>query len=124
MVATFKLEENSHIKDLFKLRAKWCPVYLRDTFFTDMTSTQRSESMNSFLNAYVNAQTSLTRFLECFEKAIDKREDTKKHAEMRDIHLPPVLRTGSPLERDAASILSRWAYERARRQLMQSSEYV
>ncbi|KAL5812649.1 hypothetical protein ACOSQ3_027599 [Xanthoceras sorbifolium] len=49
MMSDYRLEHNSWIRSLFKDRAMWAPVYVRDAFWAGMSSTQRSESMNASL---------------------------------------------------------------------------
>jgi transposase-like protein len=49
MIEDFELRDNEWLKGLFDERFRWVPVYLRDTFWAGMSTTQRSESMNSFL---------------------------------------------------------------------------
>ncbi|KAF8405771.1 hypothetical protein HHK36_007849 [Tetracentron sinense] len=49
---------------------KWVPVYLKDTFYAGMSTTQRSESMNAFFDKYVNSQTYLKEFVDKYEMAL------------------------------------------------------
>jgi len=46
LLSEYKLEDNEWRKNLYDLRKKWAAVY-RDSFTTDMNSTQRSEGMNN-----------------------------------------------------------------------------
>ncbi|KAI8561606.1 hypothetical protein RHMOL_Rhmol04G0353300 [Rhododendron molle] len=45
----YNLEDNDWLKRMFNQKEKWALVYGRQTFCADMTTTQRSESMNSVL---------------------------------------------------------------------------
>ena len=42
----YELEDNDWMSNLYSLRTKWAAVY-RDSFTTDMNSTQRSKGMNN-----------------------------------------------------------------------------
>ena len=44
----FKLSENEWLSDLYRERHRWIPAFVKDTFWAGMSTTQRSESMNSF----------------------------------------------------------------------------
>jgi zinc finger SWIM domain-containing protein 3 len=46
LLRKYKLEDNEWMSNLYNLRKKWAAVY-RDSFTSDMTSTQRSEGMNN-----------------------------------------------------------------------------
>jgi zinc finger SWIM domain-containing protein 3 len=46
LLATYNLQDNSWMANLYALRAKWVAVY-RDSFTADMNSTQRSEGINN-----------------------------------------------------------------------------
>ena len=43
----YRVNENPWLANLFNIREKWATVYRHDSFCVDMTTTQRSESMNN-----------------------------------------------------------------------------
>ncbi|XP_058732801.1 protein FAR-RED IMPAIRED RESPONSE 1-like [Vicia villosa] len=53
MVEKFQLSEDGWIRSLYGERGHWVPVYMKDTFFGGLSTTQRSESINSFFDKYV-----------------------------------------------------------------------
>lgn len=53
------LGEHEWLQSLYADWRQWVPVYLRDTFFAEMSITQRSDSINSYFDGYVNAATTL-----------------------------------------------------------------
>ncbi|KAL6566440.1 hypothetical protein OROGR_002055 [Orobanche gracilis] len=57
MIELYRLQENEWLTSLFDERRRWVPVYLKSTFWAGMSTTQRSESMNSFFDGYVNSKT-------------------------------------------------------------------
>ncbi|CAG8714989.1 13946_t:CDS:2 [Funneliformis caledonium] len=61
----------AHLERMDKVKEKWAPCFNRDIFLADMTSTQRGESMNSFMKNYMNATNSLLDFLKAFESALE-----------------------------------------------------
>jgi hypothetical protein len=45
-------------------------VYVRDTVWAGMSTTQRIESMNAFFDGYVNSKTTLKQFVEKYDNAL------------------------------------------------------
>ncbi|KAJ4817964.1 FAR1-related sequence 2 [Rhynchospora pubera] len=66
------LEDNDWLVEMFDIRKSWIPAYLHDHFWAGMISTQRSESINSFLDNYVNSKTTLRDFGTCFDRALSR----------------------------------------------------
>ncbi|KAJ3684665.1 hypothetical protein LUZ61_013829 [Rhynchospora tenuis] len=77
---------NVWLADMFDQRRNWVPVYLNNHFWAGMRSTQRSESINSFLDRYVNSKTTLRNFVRCFDLALQrlrKRESDENYECLR-----------------------------------------
>ncbi|XP_060959219.1 protein FAR1-RELATED SEQUENCE 5-like [Cannabis sativa] len=83
MLGKYNLENNDWLAQQFKVKEKWALVYGRDTFCANMTTTQRSESMNNVLKKYVSYQHTMLRFLEHFERLIDDRRYEELKADFR-----------------------------------------
>jgi hypothetical protein len=69
------------LKGIFDERNRWVPVYVRDTFWAGMSTTQRSESMNSFFDGYVNSKTSLKQFVEQYDNALRDKIEKENRAD-------------------------------------------
>ncbi|XP_024642129.1 protein FAR-RED IMPAIRED RESPONSE 1-like [Medicago truncatula] len=79
MIECYALHDNEWLKGIFEERHRWVPVYVRDVFWAGMSTTQRSESMNSFFDGYVCSKTSLKQFVEQYDSALkDKIEKESK----------------------------------------------
>ncbi|WVY95348.1 hypothetical protein V8G54_034436 [Vigna mungo] len=52
MITIFSLQTNEWLSSLYEERSRWVPCYLRNTFWADMSTTQRSEK---FVKQYDNA---------------------------------------------------------------------
>ncbi|KAK0588690.1 hypothetical protein LWI29_004208 [Acer saccharum] len=103
MVESFELHGEDWIRDLFRDRKYWAPTYMRDTFFAGMSTTSRSESINSFFDKYVNKTTSLKEFVEQYKVAAEDRAEVEKHADF-NLHKKPTLRSPSPFEKQMSKI--------------------
>ena len=66
MLEKYVLEDNEWLKRMFGLRKKWALVYGREIFCADMTTTQRSESMNNAIKGYVSYKNDILRFFSTF----------------------------------------------------------
>ena len=88
-----------------------------------MTTTQRCESINSFLKGYMNAHTSLKSFLDQFEKATDRREQSRELVIVNAQRNQQKMKTGHPLEAEAGAYLTPYAYQKAQEQLHCSLSY-
>ncbi|XP_074377616.1 protein FAR-RED IMPAIRED RESPONSE 1-like [Apium graveolens] len=69
MIKKYKLENNDWLSGLYDERYRRVPIYVKDYFWVGMSTTQRSESMNSFFDGYVNSKTMLKKFVEQYENA-------------------------------------------------------
>lgn len=56
MIGHFKLHKNGWLSSLYEERHHWVSAFVKDTFWAGMSTTQRSESMNSFFDGYVNSK--------------------------------------------------------------------
>ena len=57
------------------------PVYMKDTFWAGMKTTQRSESMNSFFDGYVHSQTTLKEFVDQFDNALRRMVERERKSD-------------------------------------------
>ncbi|KAM5580821.1 hypothetical protein ABKV19_010166 [Rosa sericea] len=69
---------------------------MRDTFFAGMSTTQRSESINSFFDKYVNKKTSLKEFVEQYKEAAQDSLEVEVQADFNNLHKLPSLKSPSP----------------------------
>lgn len=54
MLEKYKLQDNEWLRRLFNIKEKWALVYGRNTFSAEITTTQRSESLNSLVKKYLS----------------------------------------------------------------------
>ena len=68
-------EEDIWLVKMYKLRKHWVNAYQKDIFYTGMTTSQRSESINSFFDGFVNANTKLVEFVHQYDKVVAARHE-------------------------------------------------
>ncbi|XP_074356005.1 protein FAR1-RELATED SEQUENCE 5-like [Apium graveolens] len=60
----YDLENHNWLNDMYAIRRQWVFAFTEQHFAVGMTTTSRSESMNSFFDEYVKASTGLKEFIE------------------------------------------------------------
>ncbi|KAL7237205.1 hypothetical protein ACSBR1_020301 [Camellia fascicularis] len=118
LVDKYDLGVHEWLQTLYSARKQWVPVYLRDTFFAEMSITQRSDSMNSYFDGYVNASTNLNQFFRLYEKALESRYEKEVKADYDTINTSPVLKTPSPMEKQASELYTRKLFVRFQEELV------
>ncbi|KAM7475236.1 hypothetical protein LguiB_022479 [Lonicera macranthoides] len=114
----YDLRDHEWLQEIYAARRQWVPVYLRDTFFAEMSITQRSDSMNSYFDGYVNASTNLNQFFKLYEKALESRNEKEVKADYDTMNTPPILRTPSPMEKQASELYTRKLFVRFQEELV------
>ncbi|KAJ1412454.1 MULE transposase domain [Sesbania bispinosa] len=69
----YGLEGNEWLSGLYHDRCKWVPCFLKKHFWVGMSTTQRSESVNTFFDGYINASTNLQQFVKQYENALHQK---------------------------------------------------
>lgn len=73
MIEHYKLHDNEWLKELFDERYRWVPVYVKDTFWAGLSTTQRKESIYSFFDGYVSSNTTLKQFVEQYDDVLNDK---------------------------------------------------
>ncbi|KAI7731455.1 hypothetical protein M8C21_026879 [Ambrosia artemisiifolia] len=118
LVDKYDLRDHEWLQAIYSSRKQWVPVYLRDTFFAEMSITQRSDSMNSYFDGYVNASTTLNQFVKLYEKALESRNEKEVKADYDTMNTLPPLRTPSPMEKQASELYTRKIFLRFQEELV------
>lgn len=114
----YDLRDHEWLQTIYSARRQWVPVYLRDTFFAEMSITQRSDSMNSYFDGYVNASTNLSQFFKLYEKALESRNEKEVKADYDTMNTAPILKTPSPMEKQASELYTRKLFVRFQEELV------
>jgi 3-methyladenine DNA glycosylase AlkC len=62
MILKYNVANNTHLSDLYQIRATFVPAYFRDQFFPFLQTTARSEGFNAVLKRYINPHNNLFHF--------------------------------------------------------------
>ncbi|KAF8395455.1 hypothetical protein HHK36_019401 [Tetracentron sinense] len=119
MVETFELGKNGWIKSLYEDRKQWVPTYMRDTFFAGMSTTQRSESINSFFDKYVQRKTTLKEFIEQYKVALQDRHERESKANFDTWNRTPILKSHSPYEKQMSTVYTHEIFKKFQREVLE-----
>ncbi|XP_065852917.1 protein FAR1-RELATED SEQUENCE 5 [Euphorbia lathyris] len=118
LVDRYELQDHEWLQTVYSARSQWVPVYLRDTFFAEMSITQRSDSMNSYFDGYINASTNLNQFFKLYEKALESRNEKEVKADYDTMNTMAALKTPSPTEKQASELYTRKLFSRFQEELV------
>ena len=108
VIQTFGLQENEWVKMMYSKRMLWAETFLRGTFFGGLRTTQRSESINSFLNRFLHRRLKLYDFMSHIDRAISRLRNNEMKDDFDSINEYPVLVTHLlRLEKHAAEVYTR-----------------
>ncbi|KAJ6838278.1 protein FAR1-RELATED SEQUENCE 6-like isoform X2 [Iris pallida] len=86
MVDTYGLHRNEWLRSLYNCRHSWVPVFLKDTFWAGMSTTQRNDLVSSFFDGYVDPKTSLKQFISKYEMALQSKYEKEAQADFETFH--------------------------------------
>ncbi|XP_072964600.1 protein FAR1-RELATED SEQUENCE 6-like [Typha angustifolia] len=89
MIEKYELEENDWLKSLYEDRHKWVPVFVKDTFWAGLSTTQHKESMSSYFEGYIFPKTSVKQFLCKYETALQCKYEKEIQADLDSFHKSP-----------------------------------
>lgn len=123
MIDTYGLHGNKHIVSLYALRAYWALPFLRSYFFAGMSSTFKSELINSYIQRFLSSQSAPDKFVEQVALVLDARNQfgstSKIQPKVPQVH----LKTGSPIESHVATILTPYAFCKLQEELVSAPQY-
>ncbi|XP_020108789.1 protein FAR1-RELATED SEQUENCE 5-like [Ananas comosus] len=123
MLDKYQLHENNHLRLLWNIRHQWVPVYFRDTFFANMSTSQRSESMNAVAKIWLDSHTSIFKFVTQFEKMSNNQYEREDMEDFMTKDEEPTLWSDDPIEKDARSIYTRTIFSEFKAQLRATTGY-
>lgn len=81
LLDAYKLHDNAWLSGLYSKHTFWVPVYLNYVFWARMSTTQRSESINSFFDGFVHLGITFKEFVDQFDNALRKKVENEQSAD-------------------------------------------
>uniref|UniRef100_A0A5B7BW59 Protein FAR1-RELATED SEQUENCE n=1 Tax=Davidia involucrata TaxID=16924 RepID=A0A5B7BW59_DAVIN len=120
LLERYYLMDNEWLQSMYNARPQWVPVFMRDTFFGELSTTEGSESINSFFDGYVNATTTIQLLIKQYEKAVASWHEKELKADYDTTNTMPVLKTPSPMEKQAANLYTRRIFMKFQEELVET----
>ncbi|KAK4791358.1 hypothetical protein SAY86_031771 [Trapa natans] len=121
VIHKYDLRRNEWLHSLYNARAQWAPVYFRNSFFAALSPNQGFDG--SFFDGYVNHQTTLPIFFRQYEMALDNCFEKEIEADLDTLCTMPVLKTPSPMEKQAANLYTKKIFARFQEELVETFVY-
>lgn len=119
LLERYYLMDNEWLQSMYDARQQWVPVYMRDAFFGELFKTEGS-STNSFFDGYVNATTTIQLLIKQYEKAVTGWHEKELKADFDTANTTPVLKTPSPMEKQAANLYTRRIFIKFQEELVET----
>ncbi|CAH1412478.1 unnamed protein product [Lactuca virosa] len=114
----YDLRRNDWLQLLYSVRQQWVPAYFRDTFFAFNNVFE-----SSFFDGYVNEHTTVPMFFRQYERALENSFEKEIEADFDTISTTPVLRTPSPMEKQAANLYTKTIFSKFQEELVETFVY-
>ncbi|GAB2286446.1 hypothetical protein Dimus_039769 [Dionaea muscipula] len=123
VVERANLSGNEWLNNLFKIRERWVPVYMKHIFSAHMASSQRAESTHAFFKKYVSPNNTLFDFVTRFERAISRIRHNELDMDHKDVNESPRLKTMYPMEKAMSELYTHEIFYQFQEELFQNVAY-
>nr|XP_051205120.1 protein FAR1-RELATED SEQUENCE 5-like [Lolium perenne] len=123
MIFKHDVADNTHLSDLYNIRATFVPAYFKDRFFPFLQTTARSEGFNAVLKSYVDPHNNLHHFFEQYLKLQEKIDVAEDSVEFKDEDKTVRVWGDYPLEEQALTVYTLPMYLRFRAELRKVTSY-
>jgi hypothetical protein len=114
----FELKEDEWMQSVYEDRKLWVPTYMKDVCLAGMSTTQRSESVNSYFDKYVHKKTAVQEFVKQYESILQDRYEEEAKADSDTWNKQPALKSPSPLEKSVAGVYTHAVFKKFQVELL------
>lgn len=119
----YNLWDNTWLQSLHEVRHQWAPAYQRGNFSPESAASQLSESLNKFFKRNFNSKTSLLVFIARFDQEMASACEKEAQADFAAAYTRPLLKTPSPIEKQAAVVYTKEIFEKFQEEFIESLGY-
>lgn len=115
LLQRFYVMDNEWLRSMYNARQQWVPVYMRNTFF----GGGFGDSV-SYFDGFVNESTTIQVLVKQYEKAVANWHDKELKADYDTVNTMAVLKTPSPMEKQAAELYTRKIFMKFQEELVET----
>jgi hypothetical protein len=123
MITKHNVVDNTHLYDLYHIRATFVPAYFKERFFPFLQTTARSEGFNAVLKTYMDPHNNLHHFFLQYMKLQEKIDVAEDAVEFKDEDKTLRAWGDFPVEEQALQVYTRPIYLRFRAELRKVTSY-
>ncbi|WVZ53403.1 hypothetical protein U9M48_004349 [Paspalum notatum var. saurae] len=118
----YNLSGNEWLQTIYNIHHQWVPVYLKDSFFSEMLNAPKPETMLKSLRRNFIA-TSLPDLVMQFDRAILRHHQNELQKDFASFCHKMVMKTPYPMEKQASELYTRLIFSLFQDELVGSSEF-
>jgi len=121
LLTQYYLMDDEWLQSVYDARHMWVPVYMRGTFFGELLPTADvNDGRSLYFDGFINADTTMQVLMKQYEKAIKSWHERELKADDDTISTLPVLKTPSPMEKQAANLYTRKIFMKFQEELVET----
>ncbi|XP_042448102.1 protein FAR1-RELATED SEQUENCE 6-like [Zingiber officinale] len=82
-IERFNLYDNAWLKGLYEERHIWVPVFVKDTFWAGMSTTQRNQKISPFFDGIVYSNTTMRQFIEQYDIVLETKVEKEDQVDLQ-----------------------------------------
>ncbi|XP_006339064.1 protein FAR1-RELATED SEQUENCE 12-like [Solanum tuberosum] len=121
LINKYNMRENTWLKDMYRMRKSWVPLYIKGTFFAGIPT---DGSLKSYFGTILTSQAPLSEFLIRYEKALEQRREEERKEDFNSFNLQAVLHTKDPIEDQCRRLYTITTFKVFQKELLECYSYV
>ncbi|KAI5654216.1 hypothetical protein M9H77_31403 [Catharanthus roseus] len=120
LVNKYNLKENSWLKEMYRMRKSWVPLYIKGTFFAGIPV---DGSMKSVFGTLLTPQTPPNEFVVRYENAVEQRREEERAEDFNSFNLQAGLHTKDPIEEQCRRLYTSTMFKMFQKELIDCYSY-
>lgn len=117
LLGQYYLMDDEWLQSVYDARRQWVPVYIRETFFGELFG-EGNEAR--YFDGFITADTTLELLIKQYEKAVASWHEKELLADDDTNNTLPMLKTPSPMEKQAANVYTRKVFMKFQEELVET----
>lgn len=116
----YYLTDNEWLQSMYGIRHQWVPIYMRDAFFGELSTSDCDDVTNLYFDGFVDSSTTIQVLLKQYVKAMTYWLQRESDADLDTSSSTPLLKTPSPMEKQAAKLYTRKIFLKFQEELVET----